>query len=322
MADNLADRKASLALMELLEHVSDAEMRAIGVEALRRWRLRETKNARSERERLDDCPCTVFQLNAIGRDIVDLLVERKGAKKPNLNLHEPFVDDAALFRSWMSPFVEFIWWLVRAGLAVEHTYGYKMLFNDAGQPIGRYNNESPLHVFPVSMRLTSRGVRLIDGDDDDPLLPGFLDRVKQRCTSLPEGVIALLVDARACLDRRLNRPAVVLMGVAYELAIEEVIPNLATKNFVKPDTIKQQAGERIARIRAFVTDDKKLEMILPKSDDRRAVVDAYDFAERLRQRRNDAAHTRPAFDFEHDGECEEFIVSAGRHLPALWMLSK
>ncbi|HEX4418355.1 MAG TPA: hypothetical protein VH165_10675 [Kofleriaceae bacterium] len=60
------------------------------------------------------------------------------------------------------------------------------------------------------MRLTARGARLLDGSDDNPMLPGFLDRIKDRCHGLPESAIALLVDARACLDHSLMRPAVVL----------------------------------------------------------------------------------------------------------------
>ena len=92
------------------------------------------------------------------------------------------------------------------------------------------------------MRLTARGARLLDGTDDDPLLPGFLDRIRLRCPDLPDGVVALLADARECLDRCLLRPAVILMGVAYELAIEEVVLRLETKGYVKAKTVDLQPG--------------------------------------------------------------------------------
>ena len=59
----------------------------------------------------------------------------------------------------------------------------------------------------------------------------------------------------------------------------------------------------------------------PDRDDRRRSGAAYDFADLLRLRRNEAAHTRPAYDFEHPGETEEFLVSAGRHLPGIWSLA-
>jgi hypothetical protein len=53
-------------------------------------------------------------------------------------------------------------------------------------------------------------------------------------------------------------------------------------------------------------------------DDRFAAHAAYEFADMLRRRRNDASHTAPTYGFEDRGEAEELIVSAGRHLPNLW----
>lgn len=170
------------------------------------------------------------------------------------------------------------------------------------------------------MRLTAKGVRLIDGSDDNPMLPGFLDRIRARCPGLPDGVIALLVDARACCDHSLMRPAVVLMGVAYELAIEQVVDALVTKSLVHPNTPDQKAGERVKRIKALLA-SPQANTILPGSDARVAARAAYEFADHLRQRRNEAAHTTPIFDFDHTEETEEFLVSAGHHLFALWSLA-
>jgi hypothetical protein len=48
----------------------------------------------------------------------------------------------------------------------------------------------------------------------------------------------------------------------------------------------------------------------------------YDFADQLRRRRNDAAHTTPKYDFEDREEAEEFLVSAGRHLPNVWRMAR
>jgi hypothetical protein len=202
-------------------------------------------------------------------------------------------------KEWARGFAELIWWLERAGLAIAIQWQ---------------------HGWPTTLRITRRGLALINGNDaDNPLLPGFLNRVRERCPGLPHGAVALLVDARACLDRALFRPALVLMGVAYELAIENVIDALATKGLVKPDTIEKEAAERLRRIRAFLVDDAKLKMIVLERDDRARIRDAYDFADRLRLRRNDAAHTKPLIDFDQP-ETEEFIVSAGQHLAGLWML--
>ena len=297
-------------MMVLLENVSHNEIRALGIESLRRWRRREPPQ---KGEPIDRYTGTVFQMHGdLGLEMVKLLAERKGGSHVDANaLKEPFQDDEAMFREWMGGVAEFIWWLARSGIAVEHTYG------DKSNNPSRYQ----ARVFPTSMRLTARGVRLLDGSDDDPLLPGFLDRIKLRCPELPDGAMALLVDAHACLDRSLLRPAVVLMGVAYELVIEEVVHRLEPKGLVKEKTIDAEAGVRLKRIRELFRTDEKIKHVFPDRDDRRRAEAAYDFADVLRLRRNEAAHTRPAYDFEHAGEVEEFLVSAGRHLPALWSLA-
>ena len=59
---------------------------------------------------------------------------------------------------------------------------------------------------------------------------------------------------------------------------------------------------------------------MPERDDRFAVHAAYQFADALRRRRNDAAHTTPTYGFDDRQETEELLVSAGRHLPNLWSL--
>lgn len=301
---------ATRALMDLLDGVSSAEIRSFGIEALRRWRKREPPQ---HGEPINRYAGTVFQMHGdLGLEMVKLLAERKKLASVDLNaLKEPFQDDEAMFRDWMSGVAEFIWWLVRAGLAVNHTFGNK------SQDPSRFKSR----VFPTSMRLTARGVQLLEAAEDDPLLPGFLDRIKVRCPRLPDGVIALLVDARACLDNSLLRPAVVLMGVAYELAIEEVVQRLELKGLLKEKTIDAEAGVRLKRIRELFRTEDKIKHLFPERDDRRRAEAAYDFADVLRLRRNEAAHTRPAYDFEHVGEVEEFLVSAGRHLPALWSLA-
>jgi hypothetical protein len=60
-------------------------------------------------------------------------------------------------------FTEAVWWLIRAGLAIDIARGSGYI---------------------VSLQLTRRGEALLDSDEDNPLLPGFLDRIKQRCPRL------------------------------------------------------------------------------------------------------------------------------------------
>lgn len=237
----------------------------------------------------------------LGIELVKILAARKEYANPDTHtLKEVFIDANAMQKVWARGIFEFESWLVRSGLAVE---------------LSRENG------YPVSFRLTRRGVRLLDEGDDNPLLPGFLDRIQARCKDLPTGVIALIVDARACLDRSLLRPAVILVGVAYELAIEEVVAVLATKNLLSTGTPSQLPAKRIDRIKELINDTDKVKVVLSTSDARTAALAAYDFADTLRLRRNEAAHTRPAYDFDHEGETEEFLVSAARHLPALWSLT-
>ena len=63
-------------------------------------------------------------------------------------------------------------------------------------------------------------------------------------------------------------------------------------------------------------------MTIQEREERFAVRAAYDFADQLRRRRNDAAHTAPKYDFEDREEAEEFLISAGRHLPNVWRMTR
>lgn len=119
----------------------------------------------------------------------------------------PFLD--ALNEPWMGGVVEFLAWFVRARLA---------------WPLG-----APANAFPITLRLTRRGARFLEASEDHPLLPGFVDRVAARCPGLPGEVLSLLSDARECLDHGLMRPAIVLMGVAYEVAVENAVDALVTR---------------------------------------------------------------------------------------------
>lgn len=253
----------------------------------------------------------IFQVHGhLGIELVRLLAERKYAQGIDPNqVKEAFIDDEVLNTDWMAGFVEFLWWLLRTGLAVELRRERRAQF--------------VLRDYPSVLRLTERGARILDDPnaDDNPMVPGFLDRIRLRCPDLPDGVLALLADGRACLDVGLLRPAVVMMGVAYELAIEAVIGALINKQRLPANTLDGQAATRLRAVRTFLgTPD--FEQLITDRERRRRITQAYDFAEQLRQRRNDAAHTQPAYDFNHRGETEEYFVSAGRHIATLWSLGQ
>jgi hypothetical protein len=113
------------------------------------------------------------------------------------------------------------------------------------------------------------------------------------------------------------RPAIVLLGVAYEVAVESVVDALIARGVLATTVADKKAAGRIAEVKAVI--DRVMPGGTPQErDDRFAAHAAYEFADMLRRRRNDASHTAPTYGFEDRGEAEELIVSAGRHLPNLW----
>jgi hypothetical protein len=271
----------------LLDGVSQAQLRELGIAALREARRNYSAGGGFTRH------------GELGRCLIPLLAQTQSLSlrtSPHL-LKELFVEadtDPALL-----PVAEFLDWFVCAGFAVA-----------LGAPVNRY---------PITYRLTALGIRLLDGDDDHPLLPGSVDQICARCPGLPAGVIALLSDAHACLERALLRPAVTVMGVAYETVVEHVVEVLITRAVLPADVADAGAAARIARVRRIV-DTHLPGGTVPERDDRFAVHRALNFADDLRRRRNDAAHTRPRFGFTDRAEVEELLVSASRNLPVLWIL--
>lgn len=272
----------------LLAGLSHSELAELCVVALRRWRAKNPEGM-------------YFTMHSgLGLELAFVLGERKKVNQ------EPGFDPNALKEVFLSEqdrpsllgVVEFVWWMVRAGFAIPCAPS-----PDAGS-------------YPVSYRLTDAGFAFLDAKEGEhPLQPGWPDRVLRRCPDLPEGVIALLLDARACMDNSLLRPAIVLMGVAYEVAIEHVADHLVTKRYLDKKVLQGQAAPRLEKVKDVI------DQVVTNSDDKRTAHAAYEFAEQLRRRRNDGAHTRPRYGFEDRQEVEEFIVSAARHLPGLWSLA-
>jgi hypothetical protein len=83
-----------------------------------------------------------------------------------------------------------------------------------------------------------------------PLLPGFLERALQRCPGLSDAVISLLAQARTCLDYGLMQPAIVLMGVAYEAAVEQVVDVLVARSQLPAGTEDKKPAKRISIVKA------------------------------------------------------------------------
>ncbi len=263
----------------LLEGLSDREVARLCLEALRVWKRTSPREIE-------------FAMHgSLGLHIVPLLCARKDETGDPLRLKEPFL--YSLGEPWMQPVGEFIWSLVRSGLA------FPLLHDQTG--------------YPIRFRITRAGERLLAANDDHPLVPGFLDRAQARTPALNEAVVAHLADAQACLDHGLLRPAVVLIGLAYEAAVEKIADALIAAGTLPKSVSDLVAAKRLAQVRG------QIDTLL--SGPRRATAHAaYDFANTLRERRNDAAHTTPTFGFDDGAEIEELIISAARHLPGLHLV--
>jgi hypothetical protein len=272
----------------LLENVPDATVREMCIEGLRRWHRREPAHNHIQMH------------GTLGRELVPQLLTRAqrtvSADEQN-QLKEPFID--AQDEAWMAPVTEFIWWFIGCGFAAPTVFAVGNL---------------------VDMRLTRRGVAFLEAPADHPQLPGYLARLVARCRNLPDGVIELLTDASDCLEHGLRRPGIVLMGVAYELAIETVVESLITRGHLPASATDLKPAMRINAVRGTI--DSVLPGTTPQEkDDRHATRRAYDFADDLRRRRNDASHTTPRYPFNDPQEAEEYFVSAGRNLPLVWSMA-
>ena len=106
-----------------------------------------------------------------------------------------------------------------------------------------------------------------------------------------------------------------LAGLAYEVAIDDVVDHLGSKLPLKKGA---KAAEKIAAVRQAIPT-----LLGPPSNPTEAerlgaAEAAWDFADRLRARRNQGSHPGAYPDFADLSEVREWLVSAGRHLPGLW----
>lgn len=193
----------------------------------------------------------------------------------------------------------FLWWLVRAGLAVptppfEHVPAVTLIGDSAWEAIAR--------------------------GAPHPLAPTAVQRVLDRCKGqLPDEVVDLLTDSAECMSHGLNRAAIALLGVAYEAVVEIVLESLHANQLTGP--LPAKAWQRIAALRAAIP------QVLQGSDasakeSRGKAERACELADTIRSRRNDAAHTKQALGFEDHDEIEELLVSGFRRLPDLWAMKR
>jgi hypothetical protein len=269
------------AVRDLVARLDTQAVRGMGIEALRRCRaLRPDSDVSIH----DDFG---YQMVPILAARAEMSIEPHSGKEAfYVNQEQP----------WMREIVEFLWWFIRAGLAIPRlTFEGKLL----------------------AIYLTTAGIRFLEATQDHPLLPGALDRVLARCPGLPDEVTEHLLDALSCLEHALARPSIVLMGLAYEVTIDKVVELLHSKGVLK-NGLSEKAAKRIAAVKAII---RRLFINNGHKDQEYIVLAAWDFADALRRRRNDGSHPRPHYDFADLTEIQEFFVSAARHLPALWSVT-
>lgn len=280
MSQHTSDQQRE-AVRTLLARLTPQEVVSTGVAALRRWWTTRPADWTD-----------VFSVHGdFGTHFVTLLGETLQIEVDAHLWKEPFLYDRA--EPWLQEVAEFLYWLGQAGLAIP-------LFDDCRSTGG----------YPVRLRVTRAGARLLSGEAGDELLPGALQRMKERCPSIPDDVLAHLTDSRACLDHALVRPAVVLLGLAYETAIEHLVQALVSAGTIG-QVLNQKAAKRLASVRRLIDQQKD-------SEEKFSALLAWDFADILRRRRNDGAHSRPAYGFGDLAEAQELFASALRHLPFLW----
>ena len=95
--------------------------------------------------------------------------------------------------------------------------------------------------------------RLFPDLEIDPALLRDADFVIAVC--IPDDTVALLEDAYACFERRLLRPAVMLLGVAFERAVEEVSDAIVASNLISGPVPARSSmsGKRSFRDRCTVS---------------------------------------------------------------------
>jgi hypothetical protein len=170
-----------------------------------------------------------------------------------------------------------------------------------------------------AVRLTEAGRRA--AKDESAFSPQLVERIRARCPRLSEEVAEHMVDAQACLENDLLRPATVMIGLAYEAAILAIGEALVTEGMLDPARFQKARRDGVAEVISLLAHSDVCERRGVARNDKHKVGRALDFAHQLRERRNDGGHTRPTYPFNDRAEIEEFLLSAARHLPELWRLA-
>lgn len=153
--------------------------------------------------------------------------------------------------------------------------------------------------------LTPRGQRVVAGNNDHPLRPGYIERLRARAPRMSDDVLMRLADAASCLEHGLLRASVVMVGLAVEETITEAHETLARRGTIATPRARM-ARDRLAEVEGAIA-------VWPNNDERHRLRLAIVSAENIRTERNRASH--PGERFEDALLVEELLVSASRQLP-------
>ncbi len=160
------------------------------------------------------------------------------------------------------------------------------------------------------LRLTALGEQVCSvRPDDSPSRLGFFERLRGENTGVDEEVFERLIDASACLDSGLARPAVVMLGVAAEVTTAQAFRTVRTLNLTKAK--EPEFKEQLVAIVAAIDSVAGL-----NSEQKHRLHMACVSIETIRVLRNNASHhgnPNPESLLVHDQ-----ITSACIHLPLVW----
>lgn len=159
--------------------------------------------------------------------------------------------------------------------------------------------------------ITPDGRRMLANLGTHPASPSFAAETRAACPGLSEDALLRFEDAVGCLFHRMLRPAVVMVGLAYEEIVGDVVEALAKQGRLTAPGWKQRA--RIQALQQFLASLPKKG---PKLEERHRASIALVAAEQVRVERNRASHPGERFD-DHEA-VDRLILLAGQVVPDLW----
>lgn len=162
----------------------------------------------------------------------------------------------------------------------------------------------------VSFIITEQGRRTLQAAADDPLHPSFAARF--RISVKNDEILTRMEDAARCLEKRLFRPCVVMLGLVVEETIHITHDAWTHLQFV-------QALAPRANLRDYTSSlEAKVDVWSRKQEERHLLRMALNGAETIRVARNSCAH--PGRVDLTRAIVEEHYKTVGRSMPTFWDL--